>query len=319
MLAETAFELIRRAFDCDRMAQAYVVAGNLRGNAGELTQRVFQLLFCRAEGARPCGTCDACRHVAEHTHADVLWIESQMKSRRISIDNIRSLQHRVLQTSFGGGWKACAIVGADRLGDEAANAFLKTLEEPPPRTLFMLLTDSPQFLLPTIVSRCQRLDLEGSEALLPEPWHSRLGEVLAGHLRRKGTIAAMATAGAIGALFEDLKAEAESVVKEDETEAVVDDSSDVLKARISARYREMRTGVLRGILAWYRDILLLTTGEDPGVLHYPEQLDALRGGAARLTLRQALSNVEAVQEMNRQLERSMSEQAVLAYWMARLV
>lgn len=319
MLIETAFELIRRGYRANRMAQAYVVTGNLRGNAMALTQRVFQLLYCTASDEGPCGTCDTCRHIVERVHPDSLWIESQMKSRRIAIADIRTLQHRMLQTSFGGGWKSCAIVGADRLGEEAANAFLKTLEEPPPRTLFMLLTDSPQFLLPTIVSRCQRIDLGGSEALLEEPWHSRLGEIMARHVSRRGSIAAMVTANELDALFAELKGDAEMAIKGDDEEAVVEESGAVLNARISARYRELRTGVLRGVLAWYRDILLLTTGDDPSVLHYPGYLDALRGGAARLSLRQALANVEAVQEMNRQLERNMTEQTVLAYWMGRLV
>lgn len=63
-------------------------------------------------------------------------------------------------TAFAGGWKVVVLAGADRLTNEAANAFLKMLEEPPPKTLILLLTDAPQALLPTIRSRCQRIDLD---------------------------------------------------------------------------------------------------------------------------------------------------------------
>ena len=62
-------------------------------------------------------------------------------------------------TSFSGGWKVGVIYGADRLRAESANAFLKSLEEPPPKTMYLLLTDQPDAILPTIVSRTQRIDL----------------------------------------------------------------------------------------------------------------------------------------------------------------
>ena len=80
-------------------------------------------------------------------------------------------------TAFSGGWKVGVVVGADRLEAEAANAFLKTLEEPPGKTLFLLLTDQPDAVLPTIVSRAQRIDLPRSAGVLEGAAYESVREV----------------------------------------------------------------------------------------------------------------------------------------------
>ena len=82
-------------------------------------------------------------------------------------------------TAFSGGWKVGVIRRADRLGIEAANAFLKSLEEPTPKTLYLMLTDQPDAILPTIVSRSQRIDLPLSEGLLDEEDANEVAEAFA--------------------------------------------------------------------------------------------------------------------------------------------
>ena len=107
----------------------------------------MQLLFCESEPP-PCGECIRCRHVHDRTEPDIHWVFPEKKSRVISVDQIRdTIVSQMSQTSFGGGWKVGVITGADRLNTAAANAFLKTLEEPTEKTLFLLLSDLPQELL----------------------------------------------------------------------------------------------------------------------------------------------------------------------------
>ena len=156
MTPDSAFALLRNSFEGGRLAQAYVVAAPPRGSGSELALRLLQLIYCESAD-RPCGECRQCVEVAGYSHPDVLWVEPQKKSRVIAVDQIRAVEQRIYHTSFLGGWKACVLLGADRLSPGAANAFLKTLEEPPGRSIFLLLTDGPQFLLPTILSRCQRI------------------------------------------------------------------------------------------------------------------------------------------------------------------
>ncbi len=150
-----AFDLISHAIDLGSAASGYLLCGDLAAGL-ELTERVLLKLFP-----------DATEQVTGRTHPDIAWLELEKRSGIISIDAIRTrLVEPMAQTAFSAGWKAGVLVGADRLNVQAANAFLKTLEEPTPKTIFFLLSDMPDGLLPTIVSRTQRIDLPLSDGTL---------------------------------------------------------------------------------------------------------------------------------------------------------
>ena len=153
MTVDEAFQRRVTAHRSKRFAQGYTVAGPAQTLGADLAVRILQVLFC--DSGDGCGHCVNCVKVAGRTHSDVLWIEPQKRSRIISIDQVRKLQARMAQTSLEGRWKCAVMVGADRLGPEASNAFLKTLEEPTSNTVFFLLSDNPQLMLTTIRSRCQ--------------------------------------------------------------------------------------------------------------------------------------------------------------------
>lgn len=151
-----AYSLISRAIDAGRAAHGYLVSGDVRGNAAELAGMVLEKLFP-----------DAASQARNFSHPDVAVLEPEGKARIITVEAMREkIVAPMAATSFSGGWKAGVIRGADRLRTESANAFLKSLEEPPPSTLYLLLTDRPDAILPTIVSRCQRVDLPLPSGLL---------------------------------------------------------------------------------------------------------------------------------------------------------
>lgn len=321
MRVAEAYGLFEAAFRRGRLAHAFLLVGDTRGAAAHLTERVLQLLFCAATPG-PCGRCDRCRQVSERTWFDAVWIAPEKKSRIISVDQMRDqLLHAIGQTSLAGGWKAGVILGADRMNEAAANAFLKTLEEPPPNTIFLLLSDSPQFLLPTIISRCQRMDVgDETPRELDAPWHGQVLALLSADTP-PGPLPAMAAATRMTAILEEMKAAARQRVdaeaQQSESEGRDEDNA-ALDARVSARYREMRTDLLLMLTHWYRDLLVLATGGDAGVLHYREHAEALQARARRLSVAQALANVSGIADLGRQLERSLPEETVLAYWMDRL-
>jgi DNA polymerase-3 subunit delta' len=319
MQVDAAFELIRQAHTRARLAHAYLIAGPTRGAGGELAQQILQLLFCpQAQG--PCGTCLTCQQARSRTLADLFWLQPEKKSRVISADAMREkLLAEIAQTSLAGGWKVGVVMGADRLTDAAANIFLKTLEEPPPQTLFLLLTDAPQEIMPTIISRCQRIELDAA-VVLAEPWRTRLLACLSA-ATPPGPVPAMGLAARLTELLSAIKDAAETEVKaEVKAEAsTLDEDDDVIKARISARYREIRTDLLRALLFWYRDLLLLRAGGTVEQLYYQEHHALLTERATNLTLAQAMANVDGAEELNRQLERSLAEETVFSYWMDRFV
>lgn len=311
------YNMVRRALDAGRPANGYLIVGPVRGLGLELAMRILQTLFCTSD-ARPCGSCDSCRRVLARTEADVHWIFPEKKSRVISAEQVREkLIAAITQTSFGGGWKAGVLVGADRLNDASANAFLKTLEEPPGKTLFLLLSDAPQQLLPTILSRCQRIDLDDLREL-GEPWKSRVVETLSSPMFGK-PLERLVMSNLLFSILSDIKAKAEQLVRdESQHEEKVEEDDDVFEARVSARYREMRTDFLITLTRWFRDLLVLRAGGDEALLYNKGKAEVLRDRSARLTLAQAVYNLEAVEELSRQMEKSLSEETLLAYALDRM-
>jgi DNA polymerase-3 subunit delta' len=223
---------------------------------------------------------------------------------------------QVYETSFAGGWKVMIFVGADRMNESAANAFLKTLEEPPAQTLFLLLTDSPQRLLPTIISRCQYITIaEGSSDGLDDSLREDLQQILSESTGGSGVVR-MVLADRLTVFLKGIKSEIEKEEKSvwhDERVALGMDEreakkkEDALDARVSSRYRETRQAVMCSILLWYRDILLLVCGADSGLVYHQDYFDLLSERAAGTSYRDALAMVGKVEGMNRLLEMNLSE------------
>ncbi|MBE6383814.1 MAG: hypothetical protein E7049_12490 [Lentisphaerae bacterium] len=200
-----AFELISRAIETNHVPGGYLVVGDTRRNCRELTDLLLEKLYPGAE-----------EQVRTHTHPDVAVLEPEGKSRTIKAETMRErIIAPMTATSFSGGWKIGIIYSADRLQPVAANAFLKSLEEPTPKTLFLLLTDQPDAIMPTIISRCQRIDLERPSGLLEGEVYDAVAKVFG----TKGLDGSYAKGQAARFLTEKL-AEAKDAVEAEEVAIV---------------------------------------------------------------------------------------------------
>ena len=103
----------------------------------------------------PCGKCESCLSIADATSLDVVEMDAASNN---SVDDVRDLRERVAYAPVGGGYKVYILDEAHMLTPQAWNAFLKTLEEPPPHTIFVLATTEANKVLPTVVDRCHRFD-----------------------------------------------------------------------------------------------------------------------------------------------------------------
>ncbi len=125
-----------------------------------LARRWAQALLCRADTTvSPCGSCPACRLFAADTHPDYTRVEPAEAGKAIGIESIRQLIHKLSLKPQYGGYRVVVIEPAHELNINAANALLKTLEEPSPKTLMVLISSAPHQLPITLLSRCQKLTI----------------------------------------------------------------------------------------------------------------------------------------------------------------
>jgi DNA polymerase-3 subunit delta' len=170
LAAQTA--ALGAAHEAGRMPHALLIH-EAPGTGGEwLAGWAAALVLCERGKTAPCLECTACRRVAAATHPDVNWLRPQEESRQIRIEQVRELSAELALTSHGGGYKVGIISPADALNRFAANALLKTLEEPPARTLLILVASEPSRLPPTVLSRCQRLRIRAPERAESVAWLS---------------------------------------------------------------------------------------------------------------------------------------------------
>ena len=196
-----AVDAVARSLERPHPPHAYLFAGPERTGKATLALQLAQALNCEAAQPSlfdqsagtaadgPCGECPQCRRIAQAIHADVLTVSidhSEDPNRKaISIEQVRDIERAIALAPYEGQMRVCIIDPADALTEDAQNAFLKTLEEPPPHAVFILVTAADDALLPTVRSRTSRVEFRLAPAaeieagLLAEGIDPEQAEVLA--------------------------------------------------------------------------------------------------------------------------------------------
>ncbi|PLX99318.1 MAG: DNA polymerase III subunit delta' [Desulfuromonas sp.] len=307
-------DILRRALSSERLAHAYLFEGPEGIGKRLMALSLARAVFC--ENRNGCGECPPCRKVDHNNHPDLHIFEPD--GPQIKIDQIRNLQKDLSFRPLEAEKKICLLDDADRMNRAAANALLKTLEEPTANTLIILLCSHPEAMLSTVLSRCQRLPFSRlpqqriEEALLEKrdigpdaahilaalaegSFHSALGRDDDFYLEKRREILKSVTGLSRGSILPLLEL-----------------------ARELASDKELIPDLFEILISFYRDLLLYRMGRPDDALVNIDLLEKIRRVGGREDTPQLLRKLEALMTGQKNLDRNVNAQLNLEVLLLRL-
>jgi DNA polymerase-3 subunit delta' len=319
-----AVELLAKAIENDRVGHAYLITGPEHVGKTTLARTFAQALNCEASGKSlvsslqsPCGQCRACKLIAEDRHPDVRLVEPEVSGRgkpTLKIEAIRELQQDLNLSTYEARFKVAILTQFDAATIGAANAFLKTLEEPPNKVILLLTATDADTLLPTISSRCRTIGLRPLptdliEQSLTTRWHVPDDEAhLLAHLsdgRLGWAVQAARDPAVLNGRAEHLNWLDEAIKGSRVTRFALADKL--------ANKPERLPAILQTWLSWWRDLTILAQGPTRNgiILTNIDQEPQLARLAQTWTADQALASLKQTNLALWQLERNANTRLVL--------
>jgi DNA polymerase-3 subunit delta' len=301
-----ALDYLRRAHNQSRLGHAYLISGPPGSGKRALAADVTSLV----NGTAP-------NDVFSTRAREVVVAEPESKSRQITVEQIRALEHALQMRAVGERRKVGILGDADRMNAKAANAFLKTLEEPPANSLLLLLSGLPEALPDTILSRCISIPLEPAEVERPEE-QERLLELLRQTAQKKSWNVESAyglTQGLqrlLGSIREEVKQANEQNQKAEEARyknstdgAWLDDREDYYRALTESQYMQRRARLLEVLFLWWSDVLRAKTGV--AVRDFPQLKKETAELADRFRTPEILKRIRRLEQMRDHLAYNIQE------------
>jgi DNA polymerase III subunit delta' len=302
-----ALEFLRRAHEQRRLAHAYLVSGPPGSGKQQLAADLASLV-----NGTPAGDVFSARA------REIFVARPESRSRRIVIEQIRDLEHALQLRAPDGRRKVAIISDADRLQSEAANAFLKTLEEPPKNSLLLLLTALPEALPETILSRCIAIPLIANGEPQTRDEERKLVKLLQEASRERSWTIQFAYRLAqefqrlLRAVREDVKDETDEGFKKEEQRykdatdgAWLEEREQYYKALAESLYRQRRAGLIEALFAWWSDALRVSNGV--AQRNFPAAKKETSALATRFGTTEILTRIRCLEELRDQLGRNIHE------------
>ena len=293
---EDVVQHLENAVKTGKISHAYIFSGENGSGKKTLAYTFAMALQCQSEQDRPCMKCESCKRAAGKNHPDIITVNHE-KAGTISVEEIRTqLVNDVDIRPFYGPRKIYLIPDAQMMTQQAQNAILKTIEEPPEYAVILLLTSNVDFLLPTIRSRCVRLDLKLVE-------DSLIKEYLMKHLHvpdYKADLDVSYARGSIG--------RAEQAAESEEFAAMTENAMKLLKtlhrmdaAELAETVKELSSDkeqieeYLDIFQFWFRDVLMFKATREADKCVFKHELNSIREQAKEYSyenLEQILESIE---------------------------
>ncbi|MEJ2519161.1 MAG: DNA polymerase III subunit delta' [Desulfuromonadales bacterium] len=307
-------EILRQSLAHGRIAHAYLFSG-----PEGIGKRLMALALARAivcEQQRGCGNCLACRKIDHQNHPDLHILEPDGQS--IKIDQVRALQRDLNLKPLEATGKICLVENAEAMTTGAANALLKTLEEPRGDTLLILLTDQPNALLETIRSRCQHLPFSRHPIARIQ---AELEKQLAIDTTESHVLAALSEGSFKKAFGKDRELYLEQRRELLKTLTGLSSGSIVPLldfAEKLAAEKAALADILEIFQAFYRDVMMALEGRERDDIVNLDLLDKIRRVAQRETLATILGKLDALSAARRQLDRNVNRQLAMEVLLMKL-
>ena len=328
--------LLQRSLERGRLGHAYLFSGSDLPLLERLARTLAKTLNCAAPrragraGVDCCDECHTCAKTDHETHPDVHWVRPESKLRVVTVDQMRELMHQMHLRPTEAEWKVGIVVAADRLNPQAANAFLKTLEEPPAKSILILLSTEPSRVLETILSRCLRLNFGGDAAPRLETAAAEWLAAFVGQAteEQKSLLTRYRLLGVLAARLTEIHQQVETTMTErspltryagrDVDSHVIEQWEKELAAAIEAEYRRRRAEVVGWLHLWLRDVWIETLGAGRELLAFPQLAEAARGVTTRISAQDAMSNLQVIERAQRLLGTNVQETLILEVTLLKL-
>lgn len=299
-----AIRQLKAGLKSERLSHAYLFVGPSHVGKSTLALNLAQAVNCVSSSERPCGQCSQCCRTASGLHPDfqvINPIQADGSRRGIRMEDIRAVEHQIHLTPYEGSYRVFIFDGAENMIKEVSNALLKTLEEPPPRSLLILLATKDTDVLPTIISRCQRISLH------PLPQEDVLNYLSTNHSddEPKLQIIARLSRGRLGwallalrdpCILERRGIELDRIIRliDASVEHRFNAAADL--ASLFYKDRQATEEALEEWLFWWRDLLMVRQGAE-GSVYNLDYMDVLRNQASRCSLKEIADFVNNIYEL----------------------